>query len=121
MERVHGPRTWRRWITSTTLLGCCAGSALAQAPGTPAGEPVSDAEWRRQMDDRMKQLEQENAQLKRQVGEVSQTQQAVMKDAQSRGLLTVEGGQPRLTTPDFFDLNKYASEGDFPGSIRIPG
>src|SRR6266550_6478925 len=44
-----------------------------------------------------------------------------MKDAESRGMLTLEGGQPRLTTPDFFDVNKYASEGDFPGSFLIPG
>ena len=44
-----------------------------------------------------------------------------MKDAEARGVLTLEGGQPRLTTPDFFDMNKYAAEGDFPGSIRLPG
>src|SRR3954466_12819460 len=33
----------------------------------------------------------------------------------------MEGGEPRLTTPDFFDINKYAAEGNFPGSVRIPG
>lgn len=89
-----------------------------------AGEqaaPIDEAAWRRQMEARMQQLEQENLRLRAQVGEISDTQQAVMKDAQSRGLLSLEGGQPRLTTPDFFDINKYASEGDFPGSIRIPG
>jgi hypothetical protein len=73
------------------------------------------------MEMRMQQLEQENAQLRQKVGDVAETQQAVMKHAQERGLLTLEGGQPRLTTPDFFDVNKYAAEGDFPGSIRIPG
>ena len=83
--------------------------------------PQDDAEWRRRMEGRMQQLEQENARLREQVGEVAKTQQAVMKDAQERGILTLEGGQPRLTTPDFFDVNKYASEGDFPGSFRIPG
>jgi hypothetical protein len=82
---------------------------------------VGDAEWRRQIEARMQQLEQENAELRKQVGTVAETQQAVMKDAESRGILTLEGGQPRLTTPDFFDVNKYASEGDFPGSFRIPG
>ena len=41
--------------------------------------------------------------------------------AEARGVLTIKGGEPRLTTPDFFDVNKYAAEGNFPGSIRIPG
>jgi hypothetical protein len=35
--------------------------------------------------------------------------------------LSFEQGEPRLTTPDFFDVNKYVSEGDFPGSFTIPG
>jgi hypothetical protein len=55
------------------------------------------------------------------VGQVRDTQQAVIKDAESRGLLSFESGGPRLTTPDFFDVNKYVSEGDFPGSFLIPG
>jgi hypothetical protein len=96
--------------------------AVARAQGQPAAPAAADdAEWRRRVEARLQQLEQENAQLRSQVGEIANTQQAVMKDAESRGLLSVEGGLPRLTTPDFFDVNKYASEGDFPGSLRIPG
>jgi hypothetical protein len=105
--------------------------ALAIGVGAPARsfgqdqpttrQAVDEADWRRQIEARMQQLEQENAELRKQVGTVAETQQAVMKDAEQRGVLTLEGGQPRLTTPDFFDVNKYASEGDFPGSFRIPG
>lgn len=73
------------------------------------------------MEARMQQLEQENRELRQRLGQVADTQQAVMKDAQERGLLTLEGGSPRLTTPETFDVKKYAAEGDFPGSIRIPG
>ena len=94
------------------------GFAQNQAATQPAAD---DMEWRRQMESRLQQLERENRDLRQQVGEVGNTQRALMKDAESRGLLTVEGGQPRLTTPDFFDVNKYAAEGNFPGSIRIPG
>src|SRR5688500_9227301 len=103
-------------------------SARAQEQPTTGGvtrdtttAAEDDAAWRQRMEARMQQLEQENARLREQVGDVAETQQAVMKDAQERGILTVEGGQPRLTTPDFFDVNKYAAEGDFPGSFRIPG
>jgi hypothetical protein len=73
------------------------------------------------MEARMQQLERENTELRERVGKIGDTQQAVIKDAQERGLLSLEGGEPRLTTPDFFDVNKYVAEGDFPGSFRIPG
>src|SRR5688500_8787751 len=96
-------------------------STGARAQDQPTTAPQDDAAWRQRIETRMQQLEQENARLREQVGDVAETQQAVMKDAQERGILTLEGGQPRLTTPDFFDVNKYAAEGDFPGSFRIPG
>jgi hypothetical protein len=103
-----------------TMIALPALRTRAQAqPTAPAA--AADAEWRRQMEDRMKALEQENRELRKHLGEVAETQQAVMKDAQARGLLTLEGGQPRLTTPDFFDVNKYVAEGDFPGSFLVPG
>lgn len=73
------------------------------------------------MERRLGELERENQALRAKVGEIASTQEAVIKDAESRSVLTLEGGHPRLTTPDFFDINKYASEGDFPGSIRVPG
>src|SRR6185503_17639239 len=62
----------------------------------------------------------ENADLRKQVGDVSDTQQAVLKDAQSRGIISLE---PRTgqTTPPEFDVLKYVAEGGFPGSIMLPG
>jgi hypothetical protein len=99
---------------------------LAQIQPTTQGAG-NDADWRRQMEQRQDRLEQENrnlhsenAELRQQIGQVKDTQQTVMKDAQAHGFLTLEGGQPRLTTPETFDTRKYVSEGDFPGSIRIP-
>jgi hypothetical protein len=103
------------------ILFALPAGVRAQNQPTTQGAGLDDAEWRRQTEARVQRLEDENAALRKQVGDVARTQQAVMQDAQSRGLLTVEGGQPRLTTPDFFDINKYAAEGDFPGSVRIPG
>ena len=110
-------------LVCVTTLACGVRVAAQQPAQPPSGQaaPADDAQWRQQMEERMRRLEEENAQLRTQVRDVADTQQAVMKDAESRGLLTVEGGQPRLTTPDFFDINKYAAEGNFPGSIRIPG
>ena len=109
-----------RWVSvAVVLAGVSAGARGQTQPA--AGGAVDDAEWRRQMEARLRQLEQENAQLKTQVGDVARRQDAAIKEAVDRGLATVEGGLPRLTTPDFFDVNKYAAEGDFPGSVRIPG
>lgn len=94
----------------------------AAARGQPATAPATDdAQWRQQLEARMQQLEKENLELKKLIGGVAETQQAVMRDAQAQGRLTIEGGLPRLTTPDFFDVNKFAAQGDFPGSLRIPG
>jgi hypothetical protein len=110
-----------RWVCLATMLGGLPAAAQPQTQPAVGSGAADDPQWRQQMEERMRRLEQENAELRSQVIGVSETQQAVMKDAQSRGLLTVEGGQPRLTTPDFFDINKYAAEGNFPGSIQIPG
>jgi len=119
------------WIGTTSLVAGLPASAQSQPEQQPQqGQPqegagavgaVDESKWRQQTEERLRLLEEENARLRTQVREVADTQQAVMKDAESRGLLRVEGGQPRLTTPDFFDVNKYAAEGDFPGSVRIPG
>src|SRR4051812_33304053 len=123
------------WAAVTRAAGCvCIPLVLAGLPapagaqaqggagaGGGGGGPASEADWRQQMEARLRQLEQENVQLRSQVNEVAATQQAVMKDAQARGVLQFEAGQPRLTTPDFFDVNKFAAQGDFPGSVRIPG
>src|SRR3954452_1003965 len=103
-----------------TVLGAAPVIVHGQNPPTTQ-DAAADAEWRRQMEQRLQQLETENRQLRNDVGQVRETQQAVIKDAQERGVLTLEGGLPRLTTPDFFDINKYAAEGSFPGSIRMPG
>jgi len=99
---------------------CAATNLFAQA--TPTNQQAaSDAEWKQRMESRMEALEAENKDLRQHVRQVNDTQQAVMKDAQSRGWLTLEGGEPRLTTPDFFDVNKYSAVGDFPGSVRVAG
>ena len=110
-----------RWVSLAFVLAGVSAGARGQTTQPAAGGPADDAEWRRQMEARVRQLEQENSQLRTRVAEVARTQEAVMKDAVERGVATVEGGLPRLATPDFFDVNKYAAEGDFPGSIRIPG
>ena len=117
-------RNLRYW--HLTMIAVAAATALLTEPAFAQDQPatvpaVDDAEWRRQMETRLGQLERENAALRAQVTDVSVTQQAVMKDAESRGVLSWSTGQPRLTTPDFFDVNKYAAEGDFPGSFKIPG
>jgi hypothetical protein len=113
----------RRWatISVSSLLLVFSRPGLGQDQPGGAAAAADDAEWRRRMEARVEQLERENQSLRQQVGEVREVQRAVMKDAESRGYLTVEGGEPRLSTPDFFDINKYAAEGDFPGSVRIPG
>jgi hypothetical protein len=103
-------------LTAVFLLPLTNAAQGQPVPGSPA-----DAQWQREMEARMQRLEQENLELRKSLGQVAETQQAVIKDAQARGILTLEGGQPRLTTPDFFDVNKYVSEGDFPGSFLIPG
>lgn len=105
------------------LIGLAPRVAGAQATQPAIGPPMvaDEAEWRRQMEARMQQLELENRQLSLRVTAIGTAQQAVMKDAESRGFLSLDTGLPRLTTPDFFDINKYAAEGDFPGSVRIPG
>src|SRR4051794_41870245 len=126
----------RSWVVATraarsvwipvVLVGLSTSAGAQNQPGSPGGGggggvvPTDEAEWRQQMERRLRQLEQENVQLRSQVNDVAGTQQAVMKDAQSRGVLSMEGGEPRLTTPDFFDVNKFAAEGNFPGSVRIP-
>lgn len=113
----------RAWavVAAAAVVGLPAVAGAQNQPQPGAGAPApDDAEWRRRMEARMQQLEQENARLREQVGDVADTQRAIMKDAESRGVLSVVGGEPRLTTPDFFDVNKFAAEGDFPGSVRIP-
>lgn len=118
MGNWNSPSRRTRFLAAAAIVSSPI-LTFAQATSAPS-DAASDAEWRQRMEARMQQLERENAELKKEVGEVHQTQRAVMKDAESRGVLNLEGGQPRLTTPDFFDLNKYASEGNFPGSIRMP-
>src|SRR5829696_8729340 len=90
-------------------LSAFGSGARAQSEAAVSQPSLTDPEWRRDMEARMRQLEQENAELRTTVGQVRDTQQAVMKDAESRGWLSFEAGEPRLTTPDFFDVNKYVS------------
>ena len=109
------------WLTAVISIFCCRSLAQEQPPTTQGAATTSDAEWRQRMESRVKQLEDENRELRKDVNEVHDTQQSVMKDAESHGLITFESGEPHLTTPDFFDVNKFAAQGDWPGSFRIPG
>ena len=68
----------------------------------------------------MQQLEQENANLRTEVGKVEQTKQDVEKDAASRSALTLQSGAG-LSYPADSDINKYVTTGGFPGSIVLPG
>ena len=105
-------------LTLVTLLPATNG-ARGQAATTGG---AADEQWRREMEARMQRLEQENRELRKSLGEVEATQEAVRRDVAARGPLdlTLEP-RPEQTTPPFFDVNKYAASGDFPGSIRIPG
>jgi hypothetical protein len=102
--------------------------AAAQDPATPA----QDDAWKRQTEQRLQDLEKtvrqkdvEIERLRQQVDGVAETQEAVRRDAESRGAWTPDSANPAAadvtTTPPFFDVNKFAAKGDFPGSIRIPG
>jgi hypothetical protein len=73
------------------------------------------------MEQRMEALERENVSLRQEVGRVSQTKQAVMDDAARQGELFTLSPRPVQTIPDTFDVHKYVAEGNFPGSIVIPG
>ena len=105
-----------------------ASLAVAQNPATTP----SDDEWKRRTEQRLQDLEktvrQKDAEienLQRQVSGVAETQAAVRRDAEARGQWMPTSVDPaaadETTTPPFFDVNKFAAKGDFPGSIRIPG
>jgi hypothetical protein len=103
-------------LVASLLTATTAAQPVDSRDGAGAGD---DAAWRQRMEARMQQLERENAELRARVNATRAAREAVLKDAQSRGLLTLERRGER-TTPEFFDLNKYAAEGDFPGSIWMP-
>lgn len=126
----HGTRTSRTvmgiGLLLTVAFGWSGGPARGQQPpdGTGAAPTSADDAWRRRMEERMGALERENADLRREVGRIAETKQAVAADAASRDTGATAGFtlNPRgVTTPPDFDIRKYAAEGDFPGSIRVPG
>jgi hypothetical protein len=109
-----------------------AGAVVVSAMGAAAwGQPADnkgaaaisadEAAWRQRMEDRMNALERENTQLRKELGQVKETRSAVSQDAASRGVNSWLNARPAHTTPDDFDIHKYIAEGDFPGSITIPG
>src|SRR4051794_18384102 len=79
----------------TAPVGACAQADSGTGGGPTTAE--SSADWRPRMEARLQQLEKENADLRGKVDRVVATQQAVIKDAQERGMLTLEAGVPRLT------------------------
>jgi hypothetical protein len=102
-----------------TLVGLWGAQARGQQ--APSNAPPDDAGWRQRMELRMDSLERENAELRKEVTRVSETKQAVMDDAVHRGETFTLTTRPVQTTPDTFDVHKYVAEGNFPGSIVIPG
>ena len=121
MRSQSQSRTGRVCAAAVAVLGSigAAGYGQQQEDGKGGAPPSEDAAWRQQVERRMQALEQENASLRKQIGKVADTQQAVLNDAASRGLTL--SPRPRRTTPPAFDTLKYVAEGDFPGSIAIPG
>ena len=123
-----GRRTSSRLLIATGSVLLPVSMAAAQDPAAPATEDA----WKRQTEQRLADLEktltQKDAEIERlrhQVDNVAETQAAVRKDAETRGLWLPFSADPaaadETTTPPFFDVNKFAAKGDFPGSIRIPG
>lgn len=119
---------WRTWVMATALAGAGAYPLAAHAQQVGAAAPTtapstadSDAAWRQRMEDRMRGLEAENVKLRQQVGEIVETRQTLLEDARKQGLFLAPGTRPVDTTPPDFDVHKYVAEGDFPGSIVIPG
>jgi hypothetical protein len=104
-------------VMSVVVAGLSAPVARGQATTAPS----DDAAWRAKMEQRMNALEQENAQLRQEVGKVSQTRQAVMDDAAKQGDVFTLQHAGALATPPDTDIHKYVSEGNFPGSIVLPG
>src|SRR5687767_971557 len=105
-----GGRAARAAGVGMLVLALFAGTARAQPAGATT-RPADDAAWRQRMEERMQQLERENAELRAATNTIRTTQEALVKDAQQRGILTLDQ-RPEQTTPEFFDLNKYAAEGD---------
>src|SRR5687768_12634544 len=125
---IRRRRASKRLIIAASSVFFPASLVIAQDPAAPA----TDDEWKRRTEQRLQELEQtvkekntEIEQLRRQVDGVAETQEAVQRDAESRKSWTPFSGDPgasdEITTPEFFDVNKFAAKGDFPGSIRIPG
>src|SRR4051794_38803638 len=109
MKRTAGMRAVRL-ASIATILCVYPTFARAQTPPAAGGGAAAadDAEWRRHMENRMEQLEQENATLRKEVGQVAETKQAVADDAASRGAMGT-GAAPGVharakdTTPPDFD------------------
>lgn len=114
-----------RRAAAALIVGLIGAPVWAQQPETrPAsGGAADDQAWKKRIEDRVQSLEQENADLRNQLGRVAETKQAVLQDAAAREqMLTLD---PRAAggsvTPRDFDTRKYISEGNFPGSITLPG
>src|SRR4051794_29643889 len=120
----HGNRSRCNVICAGTLIaaifGWCGGAVRGQQPADGAGASATSADdaWRRRMEERMGGLERENAELRKEVGRVGETREAVAADAREKSGVAGFTLSPRgVTTPPDFDIRKYAAEGTFPGSI----
>ena len=117
---THG--TGRAGAVFAVALAFGAFSPAAQAQNDPATtQPaLTDAEWRQQMEARMQQLEQENAELRKTVGQVRDTQQAVMKDAESRGVALLRGRRAAADDAGLLRRQQVRLGGRFPRLVPDP-
>jgi hypothetical protein len=121
MRKQTGGRRGRAvYLAAIVAAGVISTAAWGQQDA--AKSAADDAAWRRQIEERMQALEKENADLRRELGRVAETRAAVAKDAALRERwLSIDPRAGDSVTPKDFDTRKYIAEGDFPGSIRIPG
>lgn len=96
--------------------GGCSLTPIFVAAGQEPAQPPAD----QPVQQRIEALEKENLELKVRLDEVEAKQQAAIQGAEQAGILKLEQ-RPGDTTPPRFDFRKYVAEGDFPGSITIPG
>ena len=101
-----------RWCVGALVASAMVVGTGATASGqdaNPTSRPSDDA-WKSTMEKRVANLEQENAELK--------AQKQVPPGSAGPTIFVV---RTRQVTPSNFDVKKYVAEGDFPGSITIPG
>src|SRR4051794_41860311 len=102
-------------LTAGMLCITAWGQPVDRPSGT--GTTAEDAEWRQQMERRVQAVEQENASLRKELGQTEATKQAVARDAESRGAGATR--RPDVPPPPGAGTQKDAPPRNFPGSLTI--